>query len=156
MASRPMPLARPRGNACYRGNRRVFVRGFDTEHGGYVAIEDEERFGIDDARITRDAAHDVRRGDTLFLMGQFAGDDETALVGPGRVLAVGPCPSRAHQRVWLLNDGEAIAPTLGAEAFTIARSLLPEAERRLVADLAMTGHQAAEAQARHLMRLFGL
>jgi hypothetical protein len=151
-----MPISRPRGNGCYTGRRRVLVRGFDTAHSRYADLDGEDRFVIDDARVNHDPQHPIHRGDVVFLNGQFKGDDETSLCAPGRVVMVGPCPSRTHVRVWSLIDEAQVVPAHGDEALTIFRSLLPAADRELVADLALKGRPATAPESVQLMALFGV
>lgn len=151
-----MPISRPRHNGCYTGRRRVLVRGFDTEHSRYGELDGEDRFVVDDARVNHESEYPIRRGDLVFLNGQFKGDDETSLCAPGRVVMVGPCPSRTHVRVWSLIDEAQVTPAHGDEPLSIFRSLLPAAARELVADLALEGRPATTPESAQLMALFGV
>ena len=69
------------------------MRGFDTAHSRYRRLDGEDRFVVDDSRVNHDPQHPIRRGDVLFLTGQFMGDDETSLSAPERAVMVGPRPS---------------------------------------------------------------
>lgn len=151
-----MPVARPQGNHCYAGGRRILVRGFDTAHSQYGDIEGEDRFCIDDSRVNHDSQHPLRRGDIVLLNGQFEGDEETSLCAPGRVIAIGQTTSRTHVRVWCLIDGDQITPAHGNDSLFIARTLLLPADRNLVADLALEGRPAIASEGARLMALFGL
>lgn len=151
-----LPVSRPSGASLYADRGRLFVRGFNAEHGRYVDIDDEDRFFLDDSYVNRDESHPLGLGDLLILNGQFFGDDETSVCAPGRVIAVGESSSRNHDRMWCLLDGALIAPMYGEEECTIFRSLLPVVDRRLVADLALDGRPATSDEADRLLRLFGL